>query len=101
MADCRIVNASVADAVGKISEISEAYKRDGEAFMTALNEAISTMEGETKDALNKFFNEKVQPFITQGVPDAVKSTSDLLEANRSSFEKVDSEIASSINGGGQ
>lgn len=99
MADCRVVNKSMVDTVERISQISDDYKRDGEDFMTALNEAISPMEGETKDALNKFFGEKVQPFLTQDVPEAIKSTSKLLEGNRTSFISVDSQIAESINSG--
>lgn len=101
MADCRIVNAGVVSSVGKINEIGQSYKTYGEAFMEALNSAISPMEGETKDALQAFFKDKVQPFITEGVPNAVESTSQLLEANRKNFEDVDKQIADSINSGGQ
>ena len=63
MADCRVVNESMVKAVGRISQISGNYKRDGEAFMTALNEAISPMEGETKDALQAFFKDKLNQFL--------------------------------------
>lgn len=101
MADCKIVNQSVVSAVEEIRKISGSYKTDGEAFMQALNNAIASMEGETKDALQAFFHEKVQPFITEGVPNAVNSTADLLEANRKNFEDVDKQIADSISGGGQ
>ncbi len=109
MADCRIVNASVESAVGAIGGkeegnfegVAQKYYNDGAAFMAALDEAISPMEGETKDALSKFFNEKVRPFITEGVPNAVKSTALLLEGNRTSFIDVDSKIAESINSGAQ
>lgn len=108
MADCRIVNDSVKNAVNIIGGEGEgmgglalSYKNDGEAFMTALNNAISSMQGETKDALQKFFNDKVQPFITEGVPNAVKSTAMLLEGNRKNFEDVDKQIAQNISGSGQ
>lgn len=109
MADCKIVNQSMTDAVntiggsaeGSMEGIALSYKNDGEAFMEALNNAISTMEGEAKDALEAFFKEKVQPFVTEGVPNAVKSTAMLLEANRKNFEDVDRQLADSISGGGQ
>ena len=101
MADCRIVNASVENAVSEIIKISKQYKTDGDAFMAALNEAISPMEGETKDAFNNFFSKMVQPFITEGVPKAVESTSTLLDENRKNFINVDSQIAESINSGTQ
>lgn len=109
MADCRIVDQSITDAVntiggsaeGSLEGIALSYKNDGEAFMEALNAAISTMEGETKDALEAFFKNKVQPFITEGVPNAVKSAAMLLEANRKNFEDIDRNIAESINSSGQ
>ena len=109
MADCRIVDQSITDAVntiggsaeGSLEGIALSYKNDGEAFMEALNAVISTMEGETKDALEAFFKNKVQPFITEGVPNAVKSAAMLLEANRKNFEDIDRNIAESINSSGQ
>ena len=49
MADCRIVNQSMTDAVntiggsveGSLEGIALSYKNDGDAFMEALNNAIS------------------------------------------------------------
>lgn len=101
MADCRIVNANVVSAVNNIHDISEAYKTDGQALIDALTSAISSMEGETKDALQKFFTTDVQKFVTEDLPNAIQSMSELLEANRANFENVDKQIADSISGGGQ
>lgn len=95
------VNTIGGSVEGSLEGIALSYKNDGDAFMEALNNAISTMEGEAKDALEAFFRDKVQPFITEGVPNAVKSTAMLLEANRKNFEDVDRKIAESISGGGQ
>lgn len=99
MADCRIVNEGVAASVKNIEEISKSYKSDGQAFIDALTSAISAMEGETKDALQKFFTTDVQKFVTEDIPTALQGMSDLLEANRDNFEKVDRQIAESISGG--
>lgn len=98
MADCRIVNAGVVTAVNNIKEISNSYKTDGQAFIDALTSAISAMEGETKDALQKFFTMDVQKFVTEDLPNAINGMSELLEANRKNFEDVDLQIANSIAG---
>lgn len=98
MASCRIVNASVVQAVSDIKGYSDAYKTAGDNFIEAFNTAIAEMEGETKDALKKFLDGDVKTFVAENLPDAVKGMSDLLEANRSNFEKVDKQIADNING---
>ena len=64
MADCKIVNASVVNAVsaigganqGQLEGIALQYKEAGETLMDALKNAIAEMEGETKDALKIFFH---------------------------------------------
>ena len=99
MADCRIVNADVVNAVKNIKEISGSYKTAGEALIEALTGAISAMEGETKDALQKFFTTDVQKFVTEDLPQALTGMADLLEANRKNFEDVDKQIAESISSG--
>ena len=98
MADFRIVNACVVTAVNNIKEISNSYKTDGQAFIDALTSAISAMEGETKDALQKFFTTDVQKFVTEDLPNAINGMSEMLEANRKNFEDVDLQIANSIAG---
>ena len=98
MADCRIVNASVESAVNNIKAISDSYKTDGQAFIDALTSAISAMEGEKKDALQKFFTTDVQKFVTEDLPNAINGMSELLEANRKNFVDVDLQIANSIAG---
>ena len=98
MADCRIVNAGVTAAVNEFYAISNEYKSAGDEFLSALRAAVSEMEGETKDALLVFFSDKVEPFVTEDLPNAVMGMRDMLEANRENFEKVDQEIAASIAG---
>ena len=98
MADCKIVNAKMVAAVDKIAQFSKDYREAGENLKDALNAAIASMEGETKDAMQKFFDDSVAPFVTKDLPDAIQGLSDLLEANRSNFEEVDKQIADSISG---
>jgi len=99
MADCRIVKASVDAAVEEIASISGSYATDGQAFIDALTSAISAMEGDTKDALQKFFTTDVNSFVVESLPSAVQGMSDLLKGNRENFEQVDDQIAQSIAGG--
>lgn len=107
MADCKIVNASVVAAInnigganqGALEGIALEYKNAGDTLIEALKNAIATMEGETKDALLKFFEGDVQQFVVTDLPTAINGMSVLLEANRSNFENVDKQIAQSITGG--
>ncbi len=109
MADCKIVNDSVKTAInniggsqqGALEGIAKSYKEAGDTFIEALKTAIAEMEGETKDALQKFFTTDVQQFVTQDLPNSINSMSVLLEANRKNFEDVDRKIAESISGGGE
>lgn len=106
MADCKIVNDKVVAAIdaiggntqGSLTGIAKGYKDAGDKLMEALNAAIAAMEGESKDALQKFFNDTVSPFVTADLPNAINGMSVLLEANRKNFEDVDKQIAQSISG---
>ena len=106
MADCRIVDQKVKDAVaniggdtqGTLAGIALKYQTAGNELMEALATAISTMEGETKDALDNFFKNDVKTFVTEELPKAINSMSVLLEANRQNFEDVDRQIAENIAG---
>lgn len=99
MAACRIVNAAVEKAVEEIKGYSEEYKTAADTLITAFNSAIADMEGESKDALDKFFNNDVKTLIFEDIPSAIEGMSQLLEANRSNFEAVDKQIADSIANG--
>ena len=96
MAGCRIVNASVTTAVDAIKTSADSYRKAGEDFISSLKSAIAEMEGETKDALLKFIENDVNTFVATDLPDAVENMSKLLEANRTNFVDVDSQIAENI-----
>lgn len=99
MADCRIVNANAVNAVGEIKTISDSYKSNGQDFVDAIKNAIAPMEGEAKDALDKFFSSVVHDFVVEQLPSAIEGMSNLLEQNRQNFEDVDKQLAESISGG--
>lgn len=107
MADCKIDNAKMVAAIdaiggktqGQLTGIAKSYKDAGDKLMEELRAAIASMEGATKDAIEKFFNDSVAPFVTTDLPAAINGMSVLLEANRQNFEDVDKQIADSISGG--
>ncbi|GAE90692.1 hypothetical protein [Acetivibrio straminisolvens] len=99
MAGCRIVNAGVLDSISEIRRIAGEYEKAGDAFISNLNNALSQMEGETKDALDALINSKVKEFVYEQLPAALSGMADLLEANRQNFEDVDKQLADSISNG--
>lgn len=104
MADCRIVNAAVEDAVKKINTLAGSYAKAGNNFKTAFMGAIKEMEGDAKDAMEELFQESYEEFVTSdenGLPAMIKGLATLLEGNRKNFEDVDKQIADSIRNGGQ
>lgn len=104
MADCKIVNQAVLDTVEKIEGLAKEYAQAGTAFETAFKNAISEMEGESKDALVELFDKSYKTFVTsesEGLPAMINGMAKLLESNRENFEKVDSQIAESIRSGGK
>jgi len=60
MAGCRIVNQGMLDAISEIQRIAGEYETVADEFISSLNNAISEMEGETKDALYELINSKVK-----------------------------------------
>jgi uncharacterized protein YukE len=96
MAACRIVNAGVSTAIQDIAKIGKSYETAGTEFITNLKNAISEMEGATKDALLAFIEGDVNNFTVEGIPSALEGMSKLLEENRKNFEEVDAQIASNI-----
>ena len=99
MASCRIVNAAVETAVEEIRTASTDYKTAETDFISAFNSAIAEMEGAAKDAIEQFFKNKVEPFISEDLPEAISGMAELLEANRSNFADIDQQIADSITNG--
>ena len=103
--DCMIKNAEVKDAANNIkTTIKDEFTTAGSTLITSFDAAIADMKGETKDALEEFFNTKVRDLVSSeesGIPAMVKGFGDLIDNNRSSFAEVDHSIAESIKGGAQ
>lgn len=104
MADCKIVNENVKTAVDNINTLAGEYAEAGTAFETAFKNALSEMEGDSKDAMIELFDNSYKTFVTsdtEGLPAMIKGMASLLEGNRKNFEDVDDQIAQSIRNGGK
>ena len=103
--DCMIKNAEVKDAANTIkTTIKDEFATAGPALVTSFNAAIADMKGETKDALEEFFNTNIRDLVSSeesGIPAMVMGFGDLIESNRVQFASVDHTIAQSIKGGAQ
>ncbi len=98
MAGCRIVNQGVLDAISDIEKSKTSYEEAGQTLITSLTNAISEMEGATKDALQTLIDGDIKTFVETDLPSAIEGMATLLEANRQNFEDVDQQIASNISG---
>ena len=98
--DCMIKNAEVKDAANTIkTTIKDEFATAGTTFITSFNNAIADMKGESKDALEEFFQNSYVDLVSsedKGIPAMVKGFGDLIDSNRTQFASVDHSIAESI-----
>lgn len=99
MAACRIVYQPVTQAIEAIGTSAKNYRTAGDSFVSAFNSAIAGMEGAAKDALETFFKNNIQPFVTDSLPSTVEGMQTLLQSNLDNFVEVDQQLANSISGG--
>lgn len=101
-------NAALEKATEAISKASDDFEKKGSAFIGILTSALSTFEGEAKDALMEkkigTSGSKTEGtlayFLEKQVPDLLKGLSDLLEGNRDTVVKSDQKLADAIRGNG-
>ena len=96
MADCKVVIASMDSAASTFESLSGSASTAGNNFVSAFNAAIGPMEGETKDALAKFFKNKYEELVTKSIPEAIKGMKTLLDSNKQNFIDTDKALADSI-----
>lgn len=98
MAGCRVVKASMDQSVSNLNGYATQYEEAATTFVTAFKAAIEAMEGDSKDALEEFFNTNVENFVTKDLPDAIRGLATLLESNATYFDDTDAQVAASIRG---
>lgn len=102
-------NQKMVDTKKDIDTASTDFKGKGTAFIEALTNALSTFEGETKDALMKSkigssgseTEGTLAYFVEKQIPDLLNGLSQLLEGNRTTIDESDRKLAEAISGGGQ
>lgn len=99
-------NEKMATAVSAIKDASTDFNTKATAFIADLTSALSTFEGETKDALMEAkigtsgseTEGTLAYFVEKQIPDLLKGLSDLLEGNRDTIERSDQQLAEAIRG---
>ncbi len=99
-------DAKMAAAVKDIGDASKEFKTKATTFIADLTNALSTFEGETKDALmdakiGKSGEEKegtLVYFVEKQIPDLLEGLSKLLEGNRTTVIESDAKLAEAIRG---
>ena len=77
-----VKNDSLLTAKQQLDTAKTAYDEAGTTFVAALKAAIDPMQGDTRDAIDEFIKDTLEPFIIQSVPSAVEGCSSLLEGNK-------------------
>ena len=101
-------NQKMIEAKDAIDKAVSDFEAKGAAFIEALTSALSTFEGETKDAL---INSKIGTsgsevegtlafFVEKQIPNLLNGLSQLLDGNRSTVEESDRQLAEAISGQG-
>lgn len=102
-------NEKMTTAHGEIEQASEDFKNKGTAFIADLIAALSTFEGETKDALmekkigstNSEVEGTLAYFVEKQIPDLITGLAKLLDGNRTTIDESDMKLAEAIRDGGQ
>ncbi len=99
-------NNKLTTAKADIERISTSFATAGSSFITSLTSALSTFEGETKDALMTYkigasgseTEGTLAYFVEKQIPDLINGLAQLLEGNRSTIDDSDRQLAEAISG---
>lgn len=102
-------NEKMLNAITSIETISGEFKTKGSGFISELTSALSTFEGDTKDALmekkigasGSEVDGTLAYFVEKQIPDLVKGLKELLSKNRDVIDESDQKLADAIRTGGQ
>ncbi len=102
-------NEKMTTAHGEIEQASEDFSNKGTAFIADLTTALSTFEGETKDALmekkigstGSEVEGTLAYFVEKQIPELITGLAKLLDGNRTTIDESDMKLAKAIRDGGQ
>ena len=100
-------NQKIVEAHDAIMSASQDFASKGTAFIADLTQALSTFEGETKDALMETkigasgseTEGTLAYFVEKQIPQLIEGLGKLLEGNRDTIDKSDHELSEAIRGG--
>lgn len=99
-------NEKMTSAYEAVVSASEDIRAKGESFIAELTNALSTFEGDTKDALmsSKIGSTGSETegtlayFVEQQIPSLIDGLAQLLEGNRNTIDESDQKLAEAIKG---
>lgn len=97
MADRIVFRYSEMDAAAtKLDGYAEQYEQAAAAFLSAMQSATETWEGESKDRFSRLVEDSVYRYMHESVPEMVRGLARLLRDNAAAMQNADSEIAANI-----
>ena len=83
-------------SAGKIDCYAAEYEQAAVAFLSAVQSATASWEGESKNRFSALVEGSVYNYMHQSVPQMVKGLAQLLRNNATTMQNADSEIAKNI-----
>ena len=86
----------MADVVAKLNGYAQQYEQAADAFRNAIQNAIASWEGASKDKFSTLVEQSVYQYMHASVPEMVKGLAKLLEGNATTMTNADQQIANNI-----
>ncbi len=97
MADRIVFNyPEMGDIVTKINGYAEQYASAAETFISAMQNATASWEGDSKNKFSTLLEGSVFQYMHESVPQTVKGLASLLQGNSTTMSEADSQIANNI-----
>lgn len=80
----------------KINSYAAEYEQAAQAFLSEMQAATASWEGESKDKFMALVEDSVFNYMHVSVPQMVQGLGDLLKANIQTMQETDAEIAKNI-----
>lgn len=84
------------EAFKAINTLAGKYEKASQTFQTEMAKAISTWEGESKDAFEKFIKGAIKTHMETDIPNLVRGIATLLQNNATAMGDADSKIAQNM-----
>ncbi len=83
-------------AAGKIDNYASEYEQAAATFLSTVQSATASWEGESKERFTALVEGSVYNYMHKSVPEMVKGLAQLLRNNSATMQNADSEIAKNI-----